>query len=213
MGTYLLFIKSGDLKPYEDVFEIIDKIGIARDRDKHTTLEGLFYQQHLLQFKESYCFAAFVTAEAILFEQLQQRNMYLGGEQVNFVLNTHSLNSSFPQLFDVTALHQQMDAAQDWIFLASDAFVPPSVYEHCQFAMTTTRDFRNIITANNEFTSDLAQDKQTSGRYKSEKFTFLKRGSVLFPKNQAAVIGAIQNTDLQTIGYNHYFTNSKDQSA
>ena len=209
---YLLF-SNGDLKTYDEVFLPVHKIGIARVPIKHTTEEGMFYNQVLYQFKSGYSFAALVSGTTELFAAIQNRNMPMGGEQVNFVLKTKTEDRDFDTLFNTTALAAKMDTAREAIFLAADTYVSSDIYAHCHLAITTTKSFRNIVTPTKEYTASLSRSKSKTERYKSEKFTLISRGSILFPNGETTKITkALDHKAFQQIGYNHYFIHSKKQA-
>jgi len=212
MESLLLFSAGATpLKPYQTVFKEVTKTGIARDRKKHTTQEGMFYQQKLFKLNKGYAFGAFVTGTDTLFSVLEKRNMTMGGEKMNFVLEVHDDSKNFEQLFYQAYLTNCMQSDLDWVLLTSDAYVDATIYELCHLAISDTRSFRNIITPNSEYYSvELVSKKDGNKRYKSEKFTLLKRGTVLFPKREVSeIITKLTNQAFQKIGYNHYFTNQK----
>lgn len=224
----LLFTKGvKPLKVYKQVFQEITKTGIARNRKLHTTKTGMFYQQTLFKMKKGYAFATFVTGTDELFTALNHRNMPMGGEKMNFVLGVEETDTTFEKLFWQQFTEHCMAYEKDWVLLTSDAYVSPSIYQLCHLAISETKSFRNIITPNSQHLNlasllSPSEDKESKAayqhnltlaraqkiRYKSEKMTLLKRGTVLFPKNNIAeVTEKLTDNNFRTIGYNHYFTN------
>jgi len=237
MDAQLLFTGGEtSLKAYTEVFEEVIKTGIARDRKAHTTKKGMFYQQTLFKLKKGYAFGALVTGTGELFSAIKHRNMPMGGEQKNFVLQTKTFDQAIDQTIDQTfeALFYQayqthcIADKKDWVLLTSDAYVSPKIYEYCQLAISDTKPFRNIITPKSSqyystlyspdgddkgkkvYAENRKADVKERRRYKSEQFTLLKRGTVLFPKGALSdLTNALTDKNFRTIGYNHYFTNPK----
>lgn len=216
MHSKLLFSEGDDpLKDFDEVFEEMTKTGIARDRKAHTTISGMFYQQKLFKLKTGYAFGSFVTGTTELFTAIQGRNMPMGGEKKNFVLQTKAVQQSLDTLFYTAVSKHCVKDNHPWVLLTSDAYVSPDIYDHCHLAISDTKPFRNIITPDSQYYSysaALAKEKHNKLRYKSKQFTLLKRGTVLFPKKgQLTTITKEleKNVNFDTIGYNHYFTNPK----
>ncbi len=208
-GTDKQLLLFDPLIPFDAVFKEVIKTGIARDRKKHTALEGMFYRQRLFKMADGYSFGVYVEAEEELFEWINQRNMPLGGEKVNFVLRTFD-EGAFKIPDDLLRKHIK---GEDWIFLVSDAYVPESIYEYCSLAMADAISFRNIVTPG-AYTAnlDLNLIPNSHKRYKSIKMALLQRGSILFPKGKDAhteIIKLLDNQQLRAIGYNHFYSNFK----
>jgi len=105
-----------------------------------------------------------------------------------------------------------MDKRNDYIFLASDTFVSADIYEYCQHAITTTKNFRHIRTPD-DYDARLSEIKHNKQRYKSEKLTLLSRGTILYPNNSiASLVKVLEHASFQQIGYNNYFIHSKKQT-
>jgi len=213
MHSKLLF-SGGDasLKDFDEVFEEMTKTGIARDRKAHTTEKGMFYQQTLFKLKAGYAFGAFVTGTSELFTAIQGRNMPMGGEKKNFVLQTKEVQQSLTTLFYDRVEAHCIHTNHSWVLLTSDAYVSPDIYDHCHLAISETKPFRNIITPDSQYYSAaLAKKKDGKVRYKSKQFTLLKRGTILFPTTNSLsnLTNALDDANFKTIGYNHYFTNPK----
>lgn len=204
---------SGSCLPYQKYFHEVSKTGIGRHRQTHITLDGYFYRQMMYKLQKSFSFACFVTGDDQLFEAIKKRNMPMGGEKVNFTLNVEETNQSFSDLFDQSFLRKRISGAFDWVMLTSDAFVESDIYDKCSLAMTDTISFRNIVTPDSsKYTGALKSSKDAIHRYKSKKFTMLKRGSILFAKDKLSdVTSHLDNPDFQKIGYNLYFKNQKQE--
>lgn len=197
----------GELVKYDTIFRKDIKTGIARDRIKHITTEGMFYRQLLYRMQPGYSFAVYVTADdERLFHILDGRNMPFGGEKVNFVIKVHE-EGDFNSQVPTTHLRKQIKG-NNWIFLTADAYVDESILKHCHLAMADNISFRNIVTPK-DYSAGLDKEKQDTSqrRYKSEKMTLLKRGSILFPKGDKnqTIVDMLQNKQFQEIGYNYSF--------
>lgn len=200
-----IVFEDGSKEDYDAIFRKVIKTGIARDRKEHTTIEGMFYRQLFYRMKAGYSFAVYVTGDEQLFPILEGRNMPFGGEKVNFVLTVQEEG-----IFSSDFLRKSM--TDDQIVLTSDAYVSESIYKQCALAMADTLSFRNIVTPTNSYSARLDKKKNESYRYKSGKFTLLKRGAVLFPKGNTAyqaIIEALENKQFKDIGYNHFYSNFK----
>ena len=93
------------------------------------------------------------------------------------------------------------------IFLLSNTFASRTVYDHCDFAVTGTQNFRflNSSVADTENYADLSANKQeVKVVRKSGKYNLLSAGSVLYPNNTSQILQDIRLERLRQIGYNYF---------
>lgn len=124
--------------------------------------------------------------------RLKNTIVFFGGEQRQFKVKVSAAEDSKVPSFN----HNK---AGNKITLLSDAFVSGEILDHCSFALVDTVEFRT-----GKFKED---GYQFNG--KSKKFNLLKRGGILFPKNEnsKSSICKLLESPLNYIqlGFNHYF--------
>ncbi len=182
----------------DEIFIPSVKIGINKDRTD--TDEGQFFKHRFYRLKQGFSFAFIARLEFP--QKLENTVVTLGGENASFSMEIEEVSTDFTDIFT-------FPTSPDKLTLLGDAMVPAGIYNQCDFALTRTRDFRNIQTRSGDYTyrrrkfnsqSKTNDDKQKQS--KSPKFTFLKRGSVFFTHNRPALESLIANPGLSAIGYN-----------
>ncbi|RMG59202.1 MAG: hypothetical protein D6722_22585 [Bacteroidetes bacterium] len=95
---------------------------------------------------------------------------------------------------------------QTRLLLLSDAGVPAHIFEACKMTVTDTTDFRFLQTSVDRTTryANISTDPDTQDLQKSDKYSLLQKGSVLYPKDLSTVLKALQHPGLQQIGYNTF---------
>ena len=132
--------------------------------------------------------------------------MPLGGEKKSFSMQTFNTDFTFDTLFNAAMLQKKyIQSDKDWVWLASDAFVDEKILEKSYFTLAQHLGFRNIISPDAQrYQVELSQQgKNGNKRYKSEYFSLLKRGSLIFPQEDIKPL--LDDTQFQNIGYNTYF--------
>ncbi len=186
-GSFL----STDLKACIDFDKVLKKrVKIGIDKDRSEDDESKFFKHLFYTMEPGFSFAFFAELET----ELSDRTVFMGADSSSFYMKVEkSGQQSIKSLF--CGVTEKMK-----ITLLSDAFVEPSIYDSCVFAITGISDFRNIKTLSGSYT--YKKDKS-----KSNKYNLLSRGSVLFvndEEDRATVIGHLDKAHLQTIGYNYY---------
>lgn len=173
---------------FHSIFQNQVKIGIDKDRSDED--EGKFFKQRFYRMEPGFSFAFFTDLDIELADQL----VFMGADSSSFFMTVAKHDKlSFESLFC-------RKPEKTKITLLSDAFAGPSIYGDCMFAITETSDFRNIRTRSGNY-------KYTKEKSKSDKYTLLSRGSVLFVRDEAHKAIAVKHLEkhwLKKIGYNHY---------
>ena len=166
----------------KDMFMPVERIGITKG-NKGTTEEKGLYKQTAYRLKETFAFACIADTGF----SLQDSLVFMGGEKSAFKLTVNDCDKSFEDIF-ATAPDDKRAV------LLSDAYVEAKIYDHCDFALTETIDFRNLKTSTNNYR--FAKEKS--------KHTFLKRGSVLYPGpgGMTEIKELMTRNNLNKIGYN-----------
>jgi CRISPR-associated protein Cmr3 len=184
--------------------------GIHRGKDKSADDEGNFYKQVFCQFKEpDTCFAFYADIDVPTGKEFKSRIMTMGGERSAFSMQAIILNdnTSFTSDFNKATFQTSRSLRKDVIILTSDAYCSVDILTHCDFAITDTIPFRNIMALQEpgmDYTG-MSKDKAKKKLFKSTELLYLlKRGSVLFPNEWSKVVKAITNPAFENIGYNKY---------
>jgi CRISPR type III-B/RAMP module-associated protein Cmr3 len=170
------------------------KIGITKQKDGDKSNEKNFYKQEYLLFKDGFVYAFFAELE----EELKNDKVFIGGQRSMFSMDVIPVDDSC-----VHELYKQNNKANenaDKIVLISDCFVEDldKLNRLCLFHWSDSVSFRNIETTTDKNNYYIKPKKS------EVKYHFLKRGSVLYfeKKNRTEVKKTLNNTYLQTIGYN-----------
>lgn len=173
---------------FDSVFKSHVKIGIDKDRAEED--EGKFFKHLFYSMVPDFSFALFADIDI----ELSSGIVFMGADSSSFFMTVEkNEDRSFESLFC-------KKPEKTKITLLSDAFVEPSIYDSCTFSITGSSDFRNIMTTSGDY-------NYKKGKSKSQKYTLLSQGSVLFvkdDKDRADVAGHLDKAKFQQIGYNHY---------
>jgi CRISPR-associated protein Cmr3 len=168
------------------------QVGIQKGAEN----EG-FFKQQFFRLNPGFEFVFFVKMKPADSDdpskgiRLKNTIVFFGGEQRQFKVNVSSdKECQFP------AFPQNEKGRK--IILLSDAFVSEEILGHCSFALADIEEFRTGKFQENGY--------QFNG--KSNKFNLLKRGGILFPKNEnsKSSICKLLDSPLNYIqlGFNHY---------
>jgi hypothetical protein len=133
--------------------------------------------------KDEFVFASLIDID----KKLDDALVYMGGERSAFYLTLNETTDNFEDYTKSLIDNQK-------ITLVSDLFTDVDIYRWCDFAVTSTKSFRNI--------------KSSTGNYRLSKekhHTFLTSGSVFYPSghsNRDEIINSIRKPNLNQIGYN-----------
>ncbi|MEM6846094.1 MAG: type III-B CRISPR module-associated Cmr3 family protein [Bacteroidota bacterium] len=209
----------GEFYKVDNLFQSSMRVGITKNHLDEMDNQG-FYKQ--VSYRMNNAIFAFFASFEDNFDptNLDEKIVTLGGEKSTFILRIHATTETYNTLAE--SVYSKFEYPDDrLVLLTSDTYVESEVYEHCQFAITDTVDFRNIHTpSKTKNYSAMSRGESAENLYKSGKYNLLKRGSVLFPKsivepNEEDSLTAIQHqieqaANFAKIGYNHFitFTNS-----
>lgn len=189
-----------DSLSFDAVLKTQVKIGIDKER-KDDEDDGKFFKHQFYFMEKGFSFAFFADL-AMDDTKLKDATVFMGADSSSFFMKVEKVNESRES--SVENLFVRLKSPKK-ITLLSDAYVDPSIYGSCQFAITETVDFQNIRTSSGNYVFN--GNKDDKNKSKSGKYTFLKRGSVFFVENGdkwKEVESKIKNDHLHKIGYNHY---------
>lgn len=175
---------TGGLLPLNKVFIPVERIGITKGKEGLTE-ENAFYKQTAYRLEKGFAFACIADIE----EELKSELVFMGADRSAFMIEVEKFTQTFCEVF------QNINPNPDErIVFLSDGLVAQETYELCRFAITQTVSFRNIRSSTGNY----------SFRKESRLHTFLKRGSVFFPKDKTRgqIKQDLGNLRLQAIGYN-----------
>ncbi len=195
---------------HNGIFIKESRIGIQKNR-KEAPEEGGFYKQEFVKLSKGYYFAFFAELETddLGSPYLQEGLVNFGGEGSAFLLSfSKSPKEDFENLFTKQTIHRKDRTNGQALVLTSNAYAPSSIYEYCDFAISHTVNFRNIITPSQrdvDFSfSKMAYVKKTGSRYKSNKFNLLQRGSIFYGINLSDLKAELEKEAFRQIGYNYF---------
>jgi len=165
---------------FDEIFEPMEKIGITKGIGGKAD-EKAFYKQTSYRFLKGFEFAFIIDLDFDLNDGL----VFMGADRTAFLMRAINFDKSFEAIFP-------RDHGKERIVLLSDACVSEDIFDDCHFAITDVIDFRNITTSSTKY----------SPKKVAEKYTFLQRGSVLYPGDAEKVKKKFDNGNLKQIGYN-----------
>ena len=195
------------LLEFKEVFQAVAQIGIHKTaRRIETDDEDGLFKMTRFRFKKNFCFEFIVTLSEDIFKEDKELIVQFGGEHSQFFLKASPLETMPIAYFNTPKASK--DIAE--VVLISDAYVPNSIYENTDFAITETVDFRFITSTVGEteryhnISEKGVSVNDTLG--KSEKYNLLERGSVFYVKKDKlqAFEAALHNEVFNAIGYNRY---------
>lgn len=188
-----------------------DKLFLSETRvgiKKEATTEGFFKKQYY-RLKPEYEFAVYVQLECKeksndVFETLindfnhtSKSIVYMGMSKSAFIMSVESVEEDSLRLFVEDAKHTFEQNTENNIYYAqSDIYVNyEEIIKCCSLILGESREFRNLKT----------KDDTTSyyHRFKaSELHYMMKAGSVFFVNDKETFESLINNSNLQSIGFN-----------
>ncbi len=171
------------IKEFDKIFIPDERVGITKGRGG-PTLEKAFYKQTEYRLKGRCHFAVIARIDW----DIKGSKIFMGADRSGFRMEVEDANDT-----DFMAIFSPLRDKQR-ILLLSDAYVEEDIFQDCKFAITDTVSFRNIKSRTRDYTF----------RKENNLHTFLKRGSVLFPRQGMAesIIDRFNRPNLKKIGYN-----------
>jgi len=193
----------------------IDKMNRMKARTSAEKLSNpddeAFYKQEFYSLRENFRFALVAEFETDSdpadFEQCFNTTMPFGGEARTFSIRAEK----WEDFQDKFQPEKAFGSQEDRIVLMSDAWVesPDRLLEHCRFAVTKAKPFRNIQIRKDQYETPNAFSNLH--HFKKKLMYLLERGSVLFPKepdsdtSSAAIVNILKAPiNFQNIGYNKF---------
>lgn len=198
---------------YKKIFKIYDRVGITKQEAGEPD-DKAFFKQNVLHFADSetafvcYVQMAEATGEALRTFVTKNPNAPMGGERSIFITSIERMEIDTGIFF--TYLNQSdKSSSRTQVILLSDALAPSDIYQHCDFAISKTRDFRYIIT-----------NSGTQNHYakpaKSDAYQILEKGSVLYPSEAGLDVLRDELTSamaFRQIGYNAFVVIEKGNAS
>ncbi len=169
------------------IFKEVERIGVDRNYSG-TTQDKSFFKQLWLKMTEGFSFGFYVTIGADV--KFTTNHVLFGKESASFLMEV--AEEQIEEFAD--------EAAPTALLLTSDAYVSKDIISSCDFAVTDTVPFRNIINIT-------SKNNNYYGLQKSiVRLQLFKRGSLFFSKNNLTDIKVAINShaNFRTIGYNHF---------
>jgi len=190
----LLIDENGVSLAIGEIIKDHTQVGIKKGSE-----EQGFFKQTFYRLKKGAKFVVYVhidpkfaSKDGLLPTKLQNHILFFGGEQRQFQIDVAPYSEETRYPFGQTG-------TGDKITLLSDALVSSEIFQHCEFALSDSQEFRVGFFKSNGF----------GFGGKSQKFNLLKRGSVLFAKNHSAGVqikGLLEEpVNFRQMGFNHYF--------
>lgn len=181
------------------VFIKKERVGITKQR-KGETKENAFYRQIFYSLRKGFSFG--FVAEI---EDMEEHSgfVYLGAEKSTFAISFEKFNGEIEDKICLKTVNGYK------IVLLSDAYISDYNTDNFQFAISSTKTFRFLITEVNKghkyYSSDPLKKK---GIKRSTKYNLLERGSVFYFKDQSQMddfTNKIKDeSNFYQIGYNQY---------
>ena len=207
------------VKP-EAIFTIFNRPGIPKQEIRNPKPDGPgLFKQDLVRLADEWAFCALVEfSEKVDIDQFHRQHVQLGGEKSIFHIKVEEDSRSFEGIFNAKEMfYRENPPTEPRLVLASDAWVPDSVWQHTIGAVTETTDFRHIRThldvkhfgRMRPPSPDHVDSDDKTQLAKSTKYTLLARGSVLLCPDKTALNAAAKALTVQPwhgIGFNHFIT-------
>lgn len=195
-----------------------EQVGIEKNLHGKTE-DNAFYKQYSWRLRPGASFAFYATLEIADSEAdniLPSKDIVsFGGERSLFKLEIEQQTAQFDALTAFSLPKSALPADHfAKLVLISDAWLPADAYQHCGFAVTRTTPFRfhNTATGETRQYDNLQRDPKSKDRHTpslSERFTLLRRGSVLYARDgklEALTKALEAQKAFRDIGYNYFVT-------
>lgn len=204
----------GDKNIENGFFAPHKQVGIHRKLDRTDRDRDDFYKQVFYRLRQPCCFTFFAEIDLPASCKLESRNLHFGGERSFFSMSVKKdSNENFNQIFTPATFTTGHPRSLHALVLTSDAYAPPDILAHADFAITEAVAFRNITTAqvaNGNYASIGRTPGSNAPMKKVDELTFLlERGSIFYysTENQKTELIKSLNTNtdaFKKIGYNQY---------
>lgn len=213
-GIYEGFLcqQSGHFHAFADVFKPSERIGIQKMKK-----DEAFYKQLFYKMEQDYSFLFFAQLDCALEDAL----VYLGGDSSAFKMTVEAIDgakSPFPDLNGFAkGAYSNNSTDFDKLVLLSDAYTETSIYQHADFALTDTQDFRNLKANIRDTKHYSFRPRENASGHASltkldKKINLLKRGSVFYAKQMSGLEKALKHPNFEKIGYNRFIIMPKMQN-
>lgn len=186
-----------DVIKEDDIWTSKSQVGIQKTNSRNK--EKAFYKQTVLKFKDKFCFAVWVDMEAVLLPDF----VFLGAERSCFRMDIELVDQGVAmKAYKDICSESNKNVCLDRLEICGDTYIEDiaKLNSLCEFQISNSIPFRNM------------EMKRVTGRLKNgyvsydknSRFNLLKRGSVLYFKNEnrAEILNSINMAHLQMIGYN-----------
>lgn len=188
--------KSNEIYKHEEIFIAHKQTGIRKNY-KGVTEDNAYYIQVFYKLKDySFAFIVEIDDDKNL---ASQPLVVLGAEQSKFRMDVAQTEIEFDNL--VPDYEKSTNSPK--VILVSDTYLSNEIFNHCDFAITDTVDFRSMISSVKS-TKNYAK-LGGAGLNIDDKYNFFKRGSVFYGNTDKITEFIVKDNDsLKKLGYNHY---------
>lgn len=194
----LMNIKSKKIIKHDEVFIANENVGIKKSNQGKTE-EQSYFKISSYKMEKDYEFGFYLDIDI----EMKDSFVILGAERSTFKLTAVKTDEAFRDIIKI-------EESNDKLTLLSDTFIEGDIYEYCNFAISESIDFRNMVTLEIDSKKDGAAKikkvrSNDNKRFKkvSRKYGFLKKGTVLYPSDYDKLTKKIsENRNLTKIGYN-----------
>ena len=210
----------GATKKGDTVFVKKERIGIQKSYIGKTE-DRAFFKQSSYSLKDGFSFGFYATfSKNDVLADTGKTLVFLGGERSRFALDWHTVEA-VPSF----SLPQNAWPADDLskICLLSDTYLPQSgLHGMSTFIAGHTTSFRFLETSlDTEKHFNLSGKKNGADAAKSDRYTLLKKGAVIYPATgkEQAWQNMLEGKDngqvlrFRKIGYNQFCTNTKNNQT
>jgi CRISPR-associated protein Cmr3 len=179
------------------------QVGIYRRVKKSTSDTGDFYKQAFYRLADDFAFAFYAQLDIPAGKTLGNATVQLGGERSLFLMTVEPAANTFSSLFTPNTFTKGHQRTQKAIVLVSDALAAADIMQKCDFAITETVPFRNILTKTVQ-KGDYTRIRGGAIGKPDNLLYLIKRGSIFFAADTTALKLALQNNNCYNTGYNHF---------
>lgn len=211
-GSYLKnYYNPEEYLSSDEFFKEATQVGVKKHY-KHLQADEGFFKQTYFKLKEDVAFAFYVDAETekgFDLSSLDGSFCPMGADGSEFRLAVKLIDENGKDVFkDIEERNQREKDSPVKITLLSDAMVDNSLFPHCRFAISDSKDFRHIeTTVDTQKYHNIGKPIDTAKR-SATKYHLLAAGSVLYPHNTTEVTKHLNKIPFRNIGYNHYIIES-----
>ena len=185
----------------EKIFTEAAQIGIKKNYKGNTDDEA-FFKQTFYRMNKAYSFGLFIETKESLKDISKSFKQTLGADQSLFRIDITKQEEL--SCFEQINVQNEQIKGDAKVVLLSDALVKTDVRSVCEFSFIETGDFRYISTNLKDTKRFYNISEQKGDAKKSERYTLIKRGSVLFTKDVSKLKEVLSIPAFQRIGYNYF---------